>query len=228
MWLLWLTACAPALRIPGPIGGLGSEPIPAVARIPAPRPPRAPWVPVEPEGLDVAGAAAHFVGAGALSYEGTRYRWDCSGFVQAAHAVAGLDIQGSCVNMLERARDLDVVHRRKRPAAGDVAFFDNTYDRNSNGLLDDELSHVGVVEAVDEDGTITVVHLGSSGVARIYMNLYRPDTQRDEAGKTINSQLRRKSSGDSPRTVYLTGQLWCAFASFWKEPDALALEVPRP
>ncbi len=223
MWM-FLLACAPILRFPGPISGLGSEPLPAVARIPDQRPARAPWVPVEPEGMDVAEAAAHFVGTDTLAREGVRYRWDCSGFVEASYAAAGMSIKGSCVNMLDRAEALGVAHRRKRPARGDVAFFDNTYDRNDNRQLDDMLSHVGVVEGVDEDGTITVVHLGSSGVVRIYMNLYRPDDAKDESGKTLNSQLRRKSSGDPPGTRYLTGQLWAGFASFWREPEALALK----
>ena len=174
--------------------------------------------------MDVAGAAAHFVGTDTLAWEGTRYRWDCSGFVEATYAIAGLSIKGSCVNMLDRAEALNVSHRRKRPARGDVAFFDNTYDRDDNGQFDDMLSHVGVVEGVDEDSTITVIHLGSSGVVRIYMNLYRPDEAKDESGKTLNSQLRRKSSRDPSGTRYLTGQLWAGFASFWKEPEALALK----
>ena len=217
MWLLF--ACASVYRMPGPLGSLGNEPapVPVVPHTVDARPARKPWFAPEPDGFDVAEAGAQFVGLSCLMVGDKKYRWDCSGYVSAAYALAGYEIQGSAANMLTAARDRGLVHRRKKPSAGDLAFFDNTTDRNDNGLLDDLVTHVALVEAVDGDGTITLIHLGSSGVVRIHMNLYRPDDHVDDDGKMLNDYLRRKGSHDSPRTQYLTGQLWCAFASSWKE-----------
>jgi hypothetical protein len=121
--------------------------------------------------------------------------------------------------LFDAAREARVLHHRHVPSPGDVAFFDDTYDRNGNGRLDDELSHVAIVESVDEDGTIHLVHVGSKGVVRIVMNLRRPEDHVDEAGKVLNDYLRAHADGDAPRTRYLAGELWAGFASFWKAGD---------
>ena len=223
-----LFACAPVYRFPGPLGSLGQEPAPFVqpderaVRRRSREPAVVPW---EADGQVVAMAAAKFVGADCLMVDAERYRWDCSGLVEAAMASVGVSVKGSGADLLAQARDLGVTHRRRRPWPGDVAFFDNTWDRNDNGLLDDPLSHVGIVESVDTDGTITVIHLSSSaGVTRLYMNLGQPDVNQDENGKVLNSILRRKQKGDSLRTRYLAGELCFGFASFWRAADAVADE----
>ena len=165
------------------------------------------------EGISVAGAGRALLGAG--SFRGHRY--DCSGMVNAAYSRAGIDLGGrNSAALLELARERHVFHRRKTPRPGDIAFFDNTHDRNGNRRLDDKLTHVAVVEKVDEDGTITLIHKGGSGVVRTLMNLHRSRTHRDEAGKELNSRLRYESSRDRRRTKYLTGELWRGFASLWK------------
>ncbi|MFZ5480980.1 MAG: CHAP domain-containing protein [Myxococcota bacterium] len=213
--LLWM-ACAPAYRFPGPLGSLGSEDVPDAP---------APSVPVaRPSGggAEIAEIAAGFVGASAIVLDGTRYRWDCSGLVEAALAGAGCAYRGSSAMLFEAARDAGVLHRRRRPQPGDVAFFDDTYDRDGNGRVDDPLSHVAVVEAVDEDGTIGLVHVGSKGVVRFVMNLRHPDVRDDADGKRLNDYLRAKGSDDGPRTRYLAGELWVAFGSFWKAEPAVA------
>jgi hypothetical protein len=151
-----------------------------------------------------------------------RFRYDCSGFVEASLAAAGCPFTGSSASMWEQARDLHVLHRRRRPSVGDVAFFDNTYDRNGNGRVDDPLSHVAIVERVERDGTIGLVHLGNRGVTRLTMNLRDPETQTDADGRLLNDVLRRRSSADGPRTRYLTGELCVGFASFWRADPAVA------
>lgn len=203
------------LRFPGPLGSMGHEPV-------------LPPDPIEEggqsvEGSAIAAAAARYVGARSLVVNGQRFRWDCSGFVEAAMATVGCDYTGSSAMLFEQARDAGVLHRRRIPTPGDVAFFDNTYDRNNDGQLNDPLSHVAIVEAVDQDGTITLIHLSSKGIVRIRMNLREPDVYKTEAGELRNDYLRSKREGDSPRTRYLSGELWTGFASFWKlEQDGAA------
>ena len=166
------------------------------------------------DGISVAMASHNLVGAG--SFRGQRY--DCSGMVNAAYSQAGIDLAGAnSASMFKLAKERNVFHRLKTPRPGDVAFFDNTHDRNNNNRLDDRLTHVAVVEKVDDDGTITLIHKGGSGVTRTKMNLRRPATHKDDSGKVLNSHLRYRSSRDRRRTKYLTGQLWRGFASLWKE-----------
>ena len=149
---------------------------------------------------------------------GETYRYDCSGLVEAAHAGAHMDLRGSSRSMYDLARREGLLHKRKMPSVGDIAFFDDTYDRNRNRRRDDDLTHVAIVESVASDGTITLVHKGGRGVMRIEMNLRRPDERRDEHGRELNDHLRATSDKDGGPT--LSGQLWRAFGSLWALEDA--------
>ena len=214
-----LSGCATGgMRFPGPLGSLGREPVPrevvhraddavnpdAVDHSPTRRSGRA--------GAAVASSAAAFIGRSRLIVDGDSYRFDCSGMVCAAYARAGIPLSGSSEDLYELARARGVLHKHKRPAPGDVAFFDDTYDRNGNGRRDDPLSHVAVVESIDAAGTVTLVHKGGSGVVRIRMNLAHPDDHRSEDGEVLNDYLRSGREDGGPRT---TGGLFRAFGSFW-------------
>lgn len=204
-----LTGCAPkGMQLPGPLDTLGSAGGDAADGSERAADRRSPRM-----GLVVARAAAGFIGAERLVVAGERYAWDCSGLVAAAYARAGLSLRGSSADLYALSREVGVLHRRKRPLPGDVAFFDDTYDRNGNGRRDDELSHVAIVESVDADGTITMVHKGNKGVVRNRMNLLRPDVARSEEGAVLNDVLRAGSRG---RDGKLTGELWRAFGSLWQ------------
>ena len=148
--------------------------------------------------------------------EGVKYRFDCSGLVEAALAEAGFTFSGSTRDLFATARDLGVLHRHHRPEVGDVAFFDDTYDKDNDGRVNDPLTHVAVVVTVDADGTIGMIHLGSAGVVKLAMNLRDPETHVDVGGRLINDYLRASSKRDSARTRHLAGELWVAFGSLWK------------
>ena len=157
----------------------------------------------------IAEAAEHWV-----DHRPRGFRDDCSGFVMAALDRAGMPMSGSTASFWEEARASGFTHHRKRPHVGDLVFFDNTYDRNRNGRWDDDLTHIGVVLDVDDDGTITVAHGGTSkGRTTMVMNLSRPDARHDEGGRELNDWLRAKRSGDPKRAVYLSGELWRGFAT---------------
>ena len=163
------------------------------------------------DGQDIAEGAVSLLGKRELVVASERYRYDCSGMVCAAYAAGGQALSGSSKSLYAAAKDSGVLHTDALPRPGDIAFFDNSYDRNRNGQRDDELTHVAVVEAVAEDGTITLIHLGSGTVSRIQMNLLRPD---DSA---VNSYLSARADLDGgPR---LTGELWRGFASLWSLPE---------
>ncbi|HJN76201.1 MAG TPA: CHAP domain-containing protein [Myxococcota bacterium] len=222
--------CSPVYRIPGSTASVGTERVrtsgpwadeeePAVVEAHVSTPedePRRARRKKESSGggEEVAEAAAWYIGKSTLSCEGENYRYDCSGFVDAAHARAGVDLgHKNTAALFALGEMLDVDH--DSPELGDVIFFDNTYDRDGDGRLDDELSHVAIVEDIDDDGTLTLVHKGSKGVVRIWMNLEHPEMALSPEGKKWNSWLRARKRSDPRGTEYLTGQLYRGSASFW-------------
>jgi hypothetical protein len=235
MLFVWLVGCAaPMYRFPGPLSGLGREPaeppvasrrVPAAPPVAAPTPVRHAFPNRRTVGDEVVEAAVNLLGARSLQVDGKPYHFDCSGFVEASMARAGCYYRGSVSDLFDKAKELGVIHRRHTPSPGDVAFFDDTWDGNHNGKLDDPLSHVALVESVDDDGTIHMIHLGSQGIVRIVMNLRHPDERNDDDGKRINDYIRWHRRHDSPRTRYLAGELWVAFASFWKADPAASLST---
>ncbi|MED5372525.1 MAG: CHAP domain-containing protein [Myxococcota bacterium] len=246
--LLAVLACAPVFRYPGPTRGVGktASPTPtstsgpwsgdpdqreAVAYYEAPKQaesgqgeqdepkPRKPRRGRKGDGDKVAKAAGHYVGKKVMSCGGESFRYDCSGLVNVVHYKAGIDLRGlNSDGLWSMAQELGVDHKGL-PETGDVVFFDNTYDRNGNGRLDDKLTHVAVVESVDDDGTVHLVHKGSKGVVRIVMNPEHPDQRLSPQGKEWNDWLRARKKGDSKSTQYFSGQLWVGSASFWAAPE---------
>lgn len=143
---------------------------------------------------------------------------DCSGFARIAYAKAGIDIvrggfltgENAVTAIFRLASQLGAVHHRQ-PRPGDLVFFRETYDRNRDGKRNDGLTHVGVVERVEKDGTISFIHRVNRGVARSYMNLEHPTVYRaGNDGPVLNDFLRPRTKKDR---AYLTGELFVAFAS---------------
>jgi hypothetical protein len=160
--------------------------------------------------------ARALVGDGTITVGGKSYRFDCSGLVEASLAGGGCPFTGSSAMLWDAAVARGITHRRWVPSPGDVAFFDDTYDRDGNGRLGDVLSHVAVVESVDARGTITLIHHSNTGIVRFHMNLRRPAEADDGAGHVLNDPLRVRGRRDPAGTRYLAGELWRGFASFWR------------
>lgn len=231
--LSFLAACTSVYRVPGPLASLGhtpdGEPVVAVDAKGLPSSAPRPSTRARPSrqagassvGQQVADAACDMVGARSIVVSGVKYRFDCSGFVEASLASAGLQFQGSTRDLFATARQRGVLHRRHRPDVGDVAFFDDTYDRDHDGRFNDPLTHVAVVTAVHSDGTLDLVHLGGTGITKLAMSLRDPEVHKDADGKLLNDYLRAPSSKDSHRVHHLSGELWVAFGSLWK-PAAVA------
>lgn len=211
--LLALCACAPKVpRIPGPLAPVGRGGVPEVARVEAERPRPSAGRYAE----RIVAAAEHWLEATPRGF-----RNDCSGFVMAVLDRAGTPIAGNTASFYELAKEQGLLHHRKEPRAGDLAFFDDTYDRDHDGKVDDPLSHIAVVLEVDRDGTILLAHGGTSrGRTTLTMNLRHPTEHEDADGRVINDWLRVKRSGDPPGTGHLAGELWRAFATL--DPDVLA------
>ena len=209
------------LNIPGPTDRMGHDPAAPGPQVAKKAPSKAQPRRVErrapaPAGQRVAAAAGALVGANPLVVDGETYRYDCSGFVIAAYAGAGLPLRGSTRDMYEKAEAFGILHEGRTAEPGEVVFFDNTYDRNHNRRRDDDLSHIAIVERVLPDGTMTLVHLGSDGVVRIAMNLKHPDQRQNEQGEVINSYIRPVR--DAKSGPVLTGALFRGFAPLYALP----------
>ncbi|MBF5042482.1 NlpC/P60 family protein [Aggregicoccus sp. 17bor-14] len=142
---------------------------------------------------------------------------DCSGLVRASYESAGIDLVGggfrpgeNAVTAIWRlARRQGALHRHT-PHPGDLVFFRETYDRNRDGRRNDGLTHIGVVESVDPDGTVTFIHRASKGVTRSKLNPRQPRTFRTPRGETLNDYLRPASKR---LRAYLTGELFVGYAA---------------
>ncbi|HYZ90109.1 MAG TPA: CHAP domain-containing protein [Myxococcales bacterium] len=200
------------------------------AATPAPDPAPTPVRPLPPDPvqrvLDVARAG--------IGKRGGSSGVDCSTYVRTAYLAAGIDLYSAA---LPRDNGVQAIHRYVRrhgrlqrarlPASGDLVFFDNSYDRNRNRLLDDPLTHVGIVEEVLSDRTILVLHATNHGIVREPMNLRRPHRVADASGQPINAALRRRSPYDGPRTPHLMSELFAGFGTVLGVDHAVARTVAR-
>lgn len=153
---------------------------------------------------------------------GQTFNGDCSGFVEAVYALEGIPLkrlltaaaprEDSAVAQAWAAAGRFGARWRggEWPSPGDLVFFDDTWDRNGNGRRDDPLTHLGLVEWVDVDGTVTFLHRAGQGVTRGQLNLRRPDAARGEDGRPLNAPLRRRA-GREDDAPSLAGQLFVGF-----------------
>ena len=180
----------------------------------------------------VVATARRLLGQTSVRVPGQAFPDDCSGLVLGVYASVGVPLTGSA-----RPGDNGVtavwrwtsargrLFRTGRPDPGDLVFFHDTYDRDHDGKLDDGLTHIALVESVDADGTVSIIHRVSRGVMRYRMNVDRP-TLRSEpgTGRVLNDWLR--GSSGSGRSV-LTGQLFAVYGAVLPPaPDGVRSPLP--
>jgi probable lipoprotein NlpC len=166
--------------------------------------------------------AVRFVGRSQVELDGRRYAPDCSGFVRGVYASQRVDLYGGLgeldggngvgriyTHVLQHGR----IHYGPNIHPGDLVFFHNTWDFNLDGLPNDPLTHVGMVESVEPDGTVVFLSWMSKGIERYRMNLQRPDQHKAADGRVLNDYMRRKRFGDASGTPYLAGRMFAAFGT---------------
>jgi hypothetical protein len=141
------------------------------------------------------------------------FRNDCSGFVLGVYRTLGHRITLKPYPHTERITrilfhsllDSGHTYNQKSPLKADVAFFRGTTEK-SNG----NISHVGIVTDVLEDGTILILNYTSRGVTELRMNLASPHIHTNEAGVIKNDYLKKKPvNGDGGKL--LSGELFYCF-----------------
>lgn len=154
--------------------------------------------------------AAALVGLSTLRVAVPHLPDDCTGLVRAVYEDSGIELMGAGVRgdngvtaMYRLAFERSALHTRA-PEPGDLVFFKETYDRNRDGQLNDGLTHVGVVESVETDGTVKFVHRVGGGVKRGRLNVRAPLERKS------NDYLR--AAKKTARAAF-TGELFVTFAS---------------
>jgi hypothetical protein len=166
--------------------------------------------------------AATFVGATTIESHGRRIAYDCAGVTRAVFLRHGIDLYDADP-IDHHANGVRIIHAHIRqqgrfhrgPVAhpGDLVFFNNTWDYNGDGKVNDSLTHIGIVERQEPDGTVIFISRVASAIERYHMNLRLPHVHKTADGRILNDYLRRKDTSDPHNTHYLTGQLFAQFAS---------------
>ncbi len=171
----------------------------------------------------VLATARGLLGRTKIQLSGRTWPADCTGFVEAVHSRAGVSLRSAAAKgdngvtaFYRYARTKGRVYTRGTPRPGDLVFFRETYDRNRDGRSNDGLTHVALVDKVEPNGTVVVIHRVKRGVVRYRMNLARPDLKKDpRTGAVLNDMLRVPGANKAP---VLTGQLFAAYGSVLPEP----------
>ncbi len=150
---------------------------------------------------------------------------DCSGFVKFVFGYFNVDIfnittesnSGTEIIYNYSKENGKVFTENKTPKKGDFIFFDNSYDRNDDGKVNDHFTHIAIVTNVDSDGTVEYIHKSGSGINVQYMNLKDKENQYSEDKKRINSYLRKKTKNDEGNTPYLSGQMFKSYGTIFSD-----------
>ena len=166
--------------------------------------------------------AAKLVGAKTIESNGRRIAYDCAGVTRAVFLKHGIDLyDGEASDPY--ANGVQIIHSHieqqgtfhQGPVArpGDLVFFNNTWDYNGDGKVNDPLTHVGIVERQESDGTVVFISRVAGAVERYRMNLGLPHVHKTATGRILNDYLRRKDVTDRSNTRYLAGELFAQFAT---------------
>jgi len=165
----------------------------------------------------------YVLGKEELIIRGRRFNLDCTGTVLAIYYYAGIDLardfnkfSGNGVTRLYKSLEAEnLLYETRFPVAGDIIFWDNTYDRNEDGRFNDSLTHVAMVMSTSPEGSIEYVHLNyRRGIIIEHMNLLQPQLhQKREKGqiRIVNSPMRMKQPGTAHAKKWLSGQLFNIF-----------------
>lgn len=160
--------------------------------------------------------ARALVGQKKVVVDGRGFPNDCTGLIKGVFAQEGLDLSvlaepgDNGVSAIWRfAQAKGRTYKGGHPVPGDLVFFTETYDKNRDGSRNDGLTHVGLVDALEPDGTVLIIHRVARGVVRYRMNLEQPDTA-SSGGRVINDWLRSAEKGQRPQ---LTSQLFYGYAT---------------
>ena len=165
--------------------------------------------------------AAKLVGAKTIESNGRRVAYDCAGVTRAVFLKHGIDLYGGEPSD-PHANGVQIIHEYLRQQGtfhqgpvvhpGELVFFNNTWDYNGDGKVNDPLTHIGIVERQEPNGTVVFISRVAGAIERYHMNLGLAHVHKAADGRILNDYLRRKNVIDPAKTRYLTGELFVEFA----------------
>jgi peptidoglycan DL-endopeptidase CwlO len=160
--------------------------------------------------------ARSLLGVKRLSQMDGRFKNDCSGYVNGVYAVMGRKIKYKFVrqnrslseSLFLTLNDKNLAYREMPAQPADAVFFKNTLENSY-----DQITHVGLVEEVQKDGTVVILHYASGRVTRSKMNLRHPHDHKNDRGEVINDYLRKR--GERQNSDDLAGALYFRFGDLY-------------
>lgn len=159
---------------------------------------------------DLVESAQWALGRKRLEVNGRKFNMDCSGVVLAVYYKSDIDLQpylgtysgGGVQRLYAFMDDQQLLYKQPLLAPGDMLFWDNTYDKNNDGTINDTLTHVGMVVSADSEGNIQYIHHNyRRGIVLAKMNLLDPDNLE------LNSPMRAKNSEKGHAPLWLSSHL---------------------
>jgi hypothetical protein len=166
--------------------------------------------------------AAKLVGTKTIKSNGRRIAYDCAGVTRAVFLAHGIDLydgepgdsDANGVRIIHaHIQQQGTFHRGPVARPGDLVFFHNTWDYNGDGKVNDPLTHVGIVERQEPNGTVIFISRVADAIERYHLNLSLPHVHKSVDGRILNDYLRRRDVSDQADTNYLTGELFAQFAT---------------
>lgn len=206
-------------------GNIARSPVPVAVQQPPLSPQEPTSVPLLtslPSRSAIVHSAVRLLGSRTITIQGRRIHYDCAGVTRAIFLEHGIDLyrsnhpEGNAngVRLIHNhVRQHGILHQDTDVSPGDLVFFDNTWDFNGDGLLNDPLTHVGIVERIEPDGTVTFISRVADAVARYRMNLSQPHVHKTAEGRVLNDYIRRKRQTDPDNTARLTGELFSFYGN---------------
>jgi hypothetical protein len=177
---------------------------------------------IGPSRSTIVQAAVKLIGATTITSEGRKIAYDCAGVTRAVFLEHGIDLydadagdpKANGVRLIyDHVRRQGLVHQGPATHPGDLVFFDNTWDFNGDGELNDPLTHVGIVERVEPDGTVIFISRVADAIQRYRMNLLHPHVHKTADGRILNDYIRRKLPTDPSHLGRLTGELFTFYGT---------------
>lgn len=166
--------------------------------------------------------ATKLLGARLIESNGRRVAYDCAGVTRAIYLEHGIDLYNSNTTdrrangvrlIYNHMRQHGRLHQGPMVQPGDLVFFDNTWDFNGDGRLNDPLTHVGVVERIESDGTVVFISRVAEAIERYRMNLALPRVHKAADGRILNDYIRRKRPTDPDEMGHLAGELFTFYGT---------------
>ncbi len=149
-------------------------------------------------------AAQRLVGQRRITLGGRALPADCWSLPVAAYARNGLSLGGgNALGLYRAAQGVGRLYRDRLPRPGDLVFTEAQAGHPKD-------VHVGLVGAVDDDGTVLVYQRMARGVVTYRMNAAHPDTALSPATRRPWNDRIAAGKGQTR----LAGQLFAAYASF--------------